>query len=67
MPPPPPHSLGHRRLSTQTPEIPEYWRELPVKVPWRSTGDAADAAFSPFDDVEPYELTELGKQLFTTR
>jgi hypothetical protein len=27
-------------------QIPEYWRELPVKVPWRSTGAAArDAAF----------------------
>jgi RHS repeat-associated protein len=38
MPLPPPQSLGHRPLSTQTPEIPEYWRELSVKAPWRSTG-----------------------------
>jgi hypothetical protein len=28
MPLPPPQSLGPRPLSTQTPEIPEYWREL---------------------------------------
>src|SRR6202035_2582025 len=37
----PPQSLGHRPLSTQSPEISEYWRELPVKAPWRSTGAAA--------------------------
>jgi hypothetical protein len=42
---PPPQSLGHRPLSTQTPEIPEYRRELPVTVPWRSTGAAAGCRF----------------------
>src|ERR1700724_1655032 len=29
---PPPDSLGPRPLSTQTPEIPEYWRELPTPL-----------------------------------
>jgi hypothetical protein len=45
MPLSPPQNLGHRPLLTQTPEIPEYWRELPVKTPWRSTGAPTDAAF----------------------
>jgi hypothetical protein len=39
------HCAGSRAGCTQTPEIPEYRRELPVKVPWRSTGAAAACGF----------------------
>ena len=58
MPLPPPDSPGPRRLPTQTPEIPEYWRELPVKVPWRSTRVAA--AGDSLDGLSPMTRRESG-------
>jgi hypothetical protein len=57
-------SVGPRPLSTQTPKIPEYWRELPVKAPWRSTGAAAGCRF--LDCRSPLDGRRSGSRARTT-
>jgi hypothetical protein len=58
------HCAGSRAGCTPTPEIPEYRRELPVKVPWRSSGAAAACGF--LDCRSPLGRRRSGSRARTT-